>query len=45
MKIIDNKSPDYHKYVMVEDDKHYEITPKEGCEILCPYDPKMSVKI
>jgi len=43
MKKITKESEEYFDYVMVEDEKHYEISPGEGCEIICPHDNGMSV--
>jgi len=43
MKKITKENEEYGKYVIVENEKHYEICPGEGCEIVCPHDEGMSV--
>jgi hypothetical protein len=43
MKKITKEHDEYFKFVQVENEKHYEICPDEGCEIICPHDEGMSV--
>lgn len=43
MKKITKDHEEYFKFVLIDDEKHYEICPNEGCEIICPHDTGMSV--